>query len=134
MNKLLETAFAEVADRLARLDALRGQSSAFEQHGREFRDALRLRERPSAWGMGRHLLDTNLVSYLADPASPFHTPARSELASSADKDEVALSFLSLFELHHWLAYRQAHRRTVEELVRDFLILPLPATAAERFGA
>ena len=39
--------WAQVADRLARFDALRGQSPAFEQHGREFRDAFRLRERPS---------------------------------------------------------------------------------------
>jgi hypothetical protein len=39
--------WARVADRLAQLDALKGQSDAFAQHTREFRDGFRLRDRLS---------------------------------------------------------------------------------------
>jgi hypothetical protein len=38
--------WARVADRLARLDALKGQSAAFERHTREFRDGFQLRDLP----------------------------------------------------------------------------------------
>jgi hypothetical protein len=40
--------WARVADRLARLDALKGQSGAFAQHTRDFRGGFRLRDRPGA--------------------------------------------------------------------------------------
>jgi hypothetical protein len=36
--------WARVADRLARLDALKGQSAAFAQHTRDFRDGFQLRD------------------------------------------------------------------------------------------
>jgi predicted nucleic acid-binding protein len=84
--------------------------------------------------MARYLLDTNVVSYLADTTSPFHASAHGRLAALADGDEVALSVLSLFELHHWFAYRPADRQVVEELVRDFVVLPVPVAGAERFGS
>jgi predicted nucleic acid-binding protein len=84
--------------------------------------------------VARYLLDTNVVSYLADTASPFHAAARDGLAGLADGDEVGLSVLSLYELHHWFAYRPADRGMVEELARDFAVLPLPGAGAARFGA
>jgi predicted nucleic acid-binding protein len=83
--------------------------------------------------MARYLLDTNTVSYLADTASPFHAAVYGRLAALDDGDEVSLSVLSLFELHHWFAYRPADRQLVEELVRDFAVLPVPVAGAERFG-
>jgi hypothetical protein len=39
--------WAQVADRLARLDALQGNSEAFVQHTREFRDSFRLHGTPN---------------------------------------------------------------------------------------
>jgi predicted nucleic acid-binding protein len=83
--------------------------------------------------VARYLLDTNVVSHLADTASPFHAAARGGLAGLADGDEVALSVLSLYELHHWFAYRPADQEVVEELARDFVVLPLPEAGAARFG-
>lgn len=83
--------------------------------------------------MARYVLDTNILSYLADTVSPFHAAAHDGLAALADEDEVALSVLSLFELHHWFAYHPADRRVVEELIGDFDVLPLPHAGAERFG-
>jgi hypothetical protein len=42
------TKWAQVADRLARLDALKGKSEAFARHTRDFRDSFRLRGGPHA--------------------------------------------------------------------------------------
>jgi hypothetical protein len=39
--------WAEVADRLARLDLLRGRSAEFQHHVREFRDGFEFRAPPS---------------------------------------------------------------------------------------
>jgi predicted nucleic acid-binding protein len=50
--------------------------------------------------MAHYLLDTNILSYLADRASPFHQAAHANLFLIADTDEVSLSVLSLYELHH----------------------------------
>jgi predicted nucleic acid-binding protein len=83
--------------------------------------------------VARHLLDTNILSYLVDTASPFHDKVRDRLDGVADTDEVALSILSLYELHHWLAFGHAPRSTAEEVVRDFAILPLPQSGAALFG-
>lgn len=83
--------------------------------------------------MVRYILDTNVLSYLADTASPFHAAAHVRLTALADEDEVGLSVLSLFELHHWFAYHPADQRLAEELIRDFTVLPLPEAGAERFG-
>lgn len=38
--------WARVADRLARLDALKGESATFAKHARALRDGFRLRDRP----------------------------------------------------------------------------------------
>jgi predicted nucleic acid-binding protein len=84
--------------------------------------------------MARYLLDTNILSYLVDTASPFHAAARGRLARLADEDEVVLSILSLYELHHWFAYDPASRAGAHEILRDFRILPLSETGAELFGA
>ena len=40
------TKWGDIADRLARLDALRGKREAFLQHSREFRDSFRLQGAP----------------------------------------------------------------------------------------
>lgn len=42
------TRWAEVADRLADLNALKGRSEAFARHTREFRDSFQLRGAPDA--------------------------------------------------------------------------------------
>jgi predicted nucleic acid-binding protein len=84
--------------------------------------------------MARHLLDTNILSYLVDTASPPHAAVRGRLSALADRDEAVISVLSLYELHHWFAYDPAHKAAAAELVRDFAVLPLPQNGAELFGA
>jgi predicted nucleic acid-binding protein len=84
--------------------------------------------------MARYLIDTNILSYLVDTISPFHEAARGRLAGLTDQDEVMLSILSLYELHHWFAYDPAPRAGTQEIIRDFRILPLSETGAELFGA
>ena len=84
--------------------------------------------------MTRYLLDTNILSYLVDTASPSHGAVHGRLAELADEDEVALSILSLYELHHWFAYDPARQETAQEVIRPFTVLLLPEGGAELFGA
>jgi predicted nucleic acid-binding protein len=84
--------------------------------------------------MARYLLDTNIVSYLVDTTSPFHEAVHTKLAALSDVDEVALSILSLYELHHWFAYDPAQQGAVAEVIRDFQLVPLAESGAELFGA
>jgi predicted nucleic acid-binding protein len=75
-----------------------------------------------------------MARYLLDTTSPFHQAVQSELAALSDADEVTLSILSLYELHHWFAYDPAQQGAVEEVIRDFTLLPLAESGAELFGA
>src|SRR3954451_1733834 len=84
--------------------------------------------------MARWLIDTNILSYLIDTASPFHEAARAHLASLADQDEVVLSVLSLYELQHGFAYDPAPQASAQKIVGAFRILPVPEAGAELFGA
>jgi predicted nucleic acid-binding protein len=84
--------------------------------------------------MARYLLDTNALSYLIDTASPGHTAVHDRLASLPDTDEVALSVLSLYELHHWFAYDPAALAAAQEIIASFPVLPLPEAGAAVFGA
>src|SRR3954453_20272128 len=83
--------------------------------------------------MARYLLDTNVLSYLIDTASPGHAAVHAHLAALADTDEVALSVLSLYELHHWFAYDPA-ALAAQEIIASFPVLPLPEAGAAVFGA
>ena len=83
--------------------------------------------------MARYLLDTNALSYLIDTASPSHAAVHARLTSLADTDEVALSVLSLYELHHWFAYDPA-ALAAQEIIASFPVLPLPEAGAAVFGA
>jgi predicted nucleic acid-binding protein len=84
--------------------------------------------------MTRYLLDTNALSYLIDTASPGHAAVHARLTSLADTDEVALSVLSLYELHHWFAYDPAASAAAQEIIASFPVLPLPEAGAAVFGA
>jgi predicted nucleic acid-binding protein len=84
--------------------------------------------------MARYLLDTNTLSYLIDTAAAGHAAVHARLASLADTDEVALSVLSLYELHHWFAYDPAAFAAAREIIGSFPVLPLPEAGAAVFGA
>ena len=84
--------------------------------------------------MARYLLDTNVLSHLIDTASPGHAAVHARLTALPDTDEVALSVLSLYELHHWFAYDPAALATASEIIASFPVLPLPEAGAAVFGA
>src|SRR5437763_12856345 len=84
--------------------------------------------------MTRYLLDTNALFYLIDTASPGHAAVHDRLASLPDTDEVALSVLSLYELHHWFAYDPAALAAAQEVIASFPVVPLPEAGAAAFGA
>jgi predicted nucleic acid-binding protein len=84
--------------------------------------------------MARYLLDTNVLSYLIDTASPFHAAVHDRLAVLGDDDEVALSVLTLYELHHWFAYDAAALAAAPEIAGSFTVLPVPEIGAAAFGA
>jgi predicted nucleic acid-binding protein len=48
--------------------------------------------------MPTYLLDTNIVSYLADPSSPFHERVAAAIGSLPDDSRLAVSVLTLYEL------------------------------------
>lgn len=85
--------------------------------------------------MTTYLLDTNIVSYLADHASPFHQPASRRLAELPEGSEVTISILTLYELTYGFLYDPARSRLLsivrEEGVR---IVPLDEAGAETFAA
>lgn len=45
----------------------------------------------------KYLLDTNIVSYFADPRSPFHAAPIKRFSALAEEDAVFISVLTLYE-------------------------------------
>ena len=84
--------------------------------------------------MARHLLDTNVLSCLIDTVSPFHAAGHDRLAVLGEDEEVALSVLTLYELHHWFAYDAAALAAASEITGSFAVLPAPEIGAVVFGA
>ncbi len=87
----------------------------------------------------KYLLDTNILSYLEEQASPFHAKTKARLARLADNDEVFLSLLTLYELRYSVSVSAPEKaRRLEALVRSyreqFPVLPLTEQGADIFGA
>lgn len=84
--------------------------------------------------MTLYLLDTNTISYLADHASPFHSPTKQRLQSLAEGSEIAISILTVYELTYGFLYDPAHSRLLsilkEEPVR---VVPLTEAGTEPFA-
>ena len=60
--------------------------------------------------MRTYLLDTNIVSYLADPSSPFHERVAQAIRSLPDESQLAVSLLTLYELAYGYARDPGHSR------------------------
>ena len=45
--------------------------------------------------MSTYLLDTNIISYLADPSSPFHERVKAAIGSLPDESRLVVSLLTL---------------------------------------
>jgi len=74
------------------------------------------------------LLDTNVVIYAADGASPYSTWAREMIADAVSSDAVAINAVSLAEI----CVGESEPETVADRIRAWgiVILDVPAAAAE----
>lgn len=64
-----------------------------------------------------YLLDTNIISYLADPASEFHQRVHAATRRLPSQSQVAVPLLTLYELAYGFRRDRGHGRMVA-LVRD----------------
>ncbi|MBF0552907.1 MAG: hypothetical protein HQK60_20520 [Deltaproteobacteria bacterium] len=53
--------------------------------------------------MKKYLLDSNIVSYMNDPESPFFDAVNKRLAAVSDQDEITISILTPYEHYYGLA-------------------------------
>lgn len=67
--------------------------------------------------MRTYLLDTNIISYLADPSSSFHDRVETAISSLPDESRLAISLLTLYELAYGYARDPGHARLLT-IVRD----------------
>src|SRR3982750_850230 len=82
-----------------------------------------------------YLLDTNIVSYLADRAPPFHQPTKRHLNELPQECEIAISILTLYELTYGFFYDPVHSRLLSILTEEPVrVVPLTEAAAETFAA
>ncbi|MBF0606835.1 MAG: type II toxin-antitoxin system VapC family toxin [Magnetococcales bacterium] len=88
--------------------------------------------------MKSYLLDTNIISYLDDPKSPFHKPIVNRLSSLCSDDTVYISILSLYELQYSIFRSVSEMKpkltqTIKVFIELFPIINLSAKGAEIFG-
>ena len=84
--------------------------------------------------MRTYLLDTNIVSYLADPSSPFHARVAEAILTLPEEDRLAVSILTLYELSYG-HLRSTSRSRLLAIVREeeFAVLMLKEAGAEVFA-
>ena len=90
-----------------------------------------------------YLLDTNIISYLTDPNSPYRIGIKKKLFSLSENDNVSVSILTLYELSYGLATLKknkkydAHKHLFEqgiEFIKEYLdIFPLSVNEIDIFG-
>jgi predicted nucleic acid-binding protein len=98
--------------------------------------------------MGRtYLLDTNIISYLTDPQSPYRAKVKERLFSLSEDDSVAVSILTLYELAYGLATFKGGKKDKDraendkelfkkgiEFIKEYLdIFPLIVEEIDIFG-
>src|SRR4051812_48963304 len=84
--------------------------------------------------MRTYLLDTNIVSYLADPSSPFHERVADAILALPEEDQLAVSILTLYELSYG-HLRSTSRSRLLAIVREeeFGVLMPQEAGAEVFA-
>jgi len=96
--------------------------------------------------MGRtYLLDTNIISYLTDSQSPYRNSVKEKLFSLSEKDSVAVSIVTLYELAYGLATFEKTKKDDNnrdeklfesgiEFIKEYLeIFPLSVEEIDIFG-
>lgn len=84
-----------------------------------------------------YLLDTNIIAYLADKDSVYNQTVANHFIRLQDEDIVAISILTLYELHYSIANSSEISAAVialkQQLCESLEILPLSPTGAKIFG-
>jgi predicted nucleic acid-binding protein len=88
--------------------------------------------------MRRYLLDSDTLSYLQQPDSPFYPAVSTRIAQLTDEDEVFLSILSLYEMSYGVSWGPAEDRpyflrAIEKTEQMFPVMPLARAGAAIFG-
>lgn len=86
----------------------------------------------------KYLLDTNILSYLEEQASPFHVSTKAAFARLGDDDEVCIPILILYELRYSVSAatpEKAKRLTIliQSYLQQFPIQHLTEDGADVFG-
>jgi len=87
-----------------------------------------------------YLLDTNIISYLADPNSPYKNKIKKKLLSLSEDDIVSVSIITLYELSYGLNTFEgtSENKFIFEdglrFIREYLdIYPLDIAEVDIFG-
>src|SRR3954454_8256423 len=84
--------------------------------------------------MRTYLLDTNIVSYLADPSSPFHERVADAVLALPGESRLAVSLLTLYELAYGYVRDPGHSRLVAIVRKEgFVVLAPTEAGAEVFA-
>jgi predicted nucleic acid-binding protein len=85
----------------------------------------------------RYLLDTNIIAYLADRDSIYNQIVANHFIQLQDDDIVAISILTLYELHYSIANASEISTAVialkQQLSESLEIISLSPTGAKIFG-
>lgn len=87
----------------------------------------------------KYLLDSDTITAVFDPKSPFFEITKKHLAQLTEVDEVYISILSIYELEYSLynAKTDIVKNKIKNLITDlksiFNILPLSSEAARYYG-
>jgi predicted nucleic acid-binding protein len=90
--------------------------------------------------MKKYLLDSDIITYLEEKSSSFHSAVVSHLSGLTDDDEVYISILTLYEMQYGIACVKEepgkHKKFLavqESIKRRFKILSLSEKGAEIYG-
>ncbi|MBF0551307.1 MAG: type II toxin-antitoxin system VapC family toxin [Deltaproteobacteria bacterium] len=92
--------------------------------------------------MKKYILDSNIVSYLYDPKSPFCQAVQKKVETVSDRDEITTSILTVYEHRYGIAKADNLDdadlvakviRTYDMMIDSFSLIPLSVKAAEEFG-
>jgi len=91
--------------------------------------------------MSKHyLLDTNIISYLADPNSPYRESIKNHLIALTDADTISVSIITLYELSYGLHSYKNAPESIElfkqgiYFIEEYLdVLPLHVKEVDIFG-
>lgn len=84
--------------------------------------------------MPAYLLDTNIISYLADPSSPFHAPVAETIQSLPEGSRLAISLLTLYELAYGYVRDPGHSRLLAIVREEGLGVLAPTEAGAEIFA